>query len=178
MSNIGIIMDVFSTEQLEELLSRYMSAEMLAGPHGTKHALRTFMIAANILAEMPQADPAVVICASTWHDVGRRDDSGDPLHGFRGVPRVLEIMELIRNPDYPEPETGAWDIVKGKVANIVANHCFPGPGVGLDAQVVGDADRLDLLRMGPGKLDPSRLALDLSKDLIPWTLELLEDYGG
>ena len=177
MSNIGIIRDVFSTEQIEELLSKFMSSEMLAGPHGTKHALRTMLIAGKILAEMPEsADATVVMCASTLHDVGRVSDGSDPLHGFRGVPRVLEIMDLIRNPDYPEPETGAWEVVKGKVANIVANHCFPGFGVGIDAQVAGDADRLDILRMGPGKLDPSRLALNHSRDLIPWVLDLLKDY--
>lgn len=178
MSNIGIIRDVFSTEEIEALLSKFMSSEMLAGIHGTKHAFRTMLIAGKILAEIPHADPAVVICASTFHDVGRINDGHDPLHGFRGVPRVLEIMELIRNPDCPEPETGAWDVVKGKVANIVANHWLPGFGIGFDAQVVKDADRLDLLRMGPGKLDPSRLVLNHSRDLIPWVLELLKDYGG
>jgi len=178
VSNIGIIRDVFSTEQIEELLSKYMSADMLSGSHGTKHAFRTFMIAGKILAEMPQANPAVVMCASTFHDVGRINDGADLLHGFRGVPRVLAIMDLIRNPDYPEPVTGAWDVVKGKVANIVANHCFPGFGIGLDAQVVGDADKLDFVRMGPNKVDPSRLALDLSRELIPWVVELIKDYGG
>ncbi len=184
MSNIGIIMDVFSTEEIEELLSKYMTAEMLAGPHGTKHAFRTFMIAGKILAEMPRADPAVVICGSTFHDVGRIHDGADPLHGFRGVPRVLEIMEKIRNPDYPMLERNimgrcdAWDVVKGKVADIVAYHPYSaGFQITLSAQIVCDADRLDRIRMGPDAVDPSLLALDLSRELIPWVRDLVKEYG-
>jgi hypothetical protein len=179
VSDIGIIKDVFSTEQIGELLRVYMSDEMVAEGwmHGTKHAFRCMLIASRILKEIPQAEPAVVICAATFHDVGRVHDGADPLHGYRGVPRVLSIMDALKNPQYPNFQTGAWEVIKGKVAEIVAGHSFPGPGIGINAQVMRDANKLDRVRFGEDALDVSRLALDVSKELIGFALDLVDSTG-
>jgi len=127
-----------------------------------------------------RGDPTVVLCAATFHDIGRLDDSGDALHGYRGVPKALAIMDQILEPRERSWDfQAAWDCIKGKVACIVGHHCLPMKGLFFEQKVVMDADKLERYRLGEQNWpDPHRLGLDVSRNLMDWAKQLIMEQGG
>jgi HD superfamily phosphodiesterase len=176
-----VIQDVFGKEMLQAIfVHRMRYLELVNGPHGYMHGFRTMLIAGKINQELGNlGDPTVILCASTFHDIGRTDDSADALHGYRGVPRILSIMDSILEPRAKTTDyLRAWDVIKGKSAAIVAHHNQPIMGLSIEAKIVMDADKLEMYRTDPQLPDPLRLALDVSRNLIQWSRELILQQGG
>lgn len=175
-----MIKDVFGKESLLVIFEQCMGPDLARGTHGYMHGLRTMLIAGRINRQIAErGDPTVILCASTFHDVGRVDDSADALHGYRGVPKVLGIMDEILEPRQKTMDyLAAWNVIKGKVAAIVAHHNQPIMGMTIEAQIVMDADKLDMFRSGPQFPDLPRLALDESRNLLQWSRELILEQRG
>ncbi len=155
---------------LENLLnfaeSHMLNPELKDGIHGVKHWRRTAMIAdmINKRAFYPNDIMAapVIEMASVFHDIGRVSDAADPTHGYGGAGWLLKISTKnwdIRN----NIQATAW----GKVLDILIHHCEPGPGTFPEMQVVKDADKCDRFRLSEEGPDPSRLALNVTRDMLP-----------
>ena len=156
---------------LEDLLefaeSHMLAPELKDGIHGVKHWRRTAMIAEMIWDRSPWANRRkfalrVIQMAAVFHDIGRVSDKADATHGYGGAGWLLKITSKswdIRN----SIEADAW----GEVLDIIIHHCEPGPGTFPEMQIVKDADKCDRFRLSEEGPDPSRLALDVTRDMLP-----------
>lgn len=162
---------------LVEIARQHMLTPSLgAGIHGVSHIARTIRLAHMIHlahphliagARLDAGDCGLVLCGAAFHDIGRIDDGADSDHGLRAARQVLVAANEVA-VSLPEllPERSEQDVWKGKLLEIVFHHCEVGPGTFMDMKIVKDADRLDRFRLGPEALDPNRLALNVSRELI------------
>ncbi|MCK5612497.1 hypothetical protein KAR91_62065 [Candidatus Pacearchaeota archaeon] len=113
-------------------------------------------------------DAGLIMCGAAFHDIGRINDGADPDHGFRAARQVLVAANQVALslPEMLPVGRSEQDVWKGKLLDIVFHHCEFGPGTFIEMQICKDADRLDRFRLGPTALDPSRLALHVSEELM------------
>lgn len=155
---------------LDDLLnfaeSHMLNPELKDGIHGVKHWRRTAMIAEIITKDAvwasTESEQSMIRMSTVFHDMGRLNDSADPWHGYGGAGWLLKITSCshdLRN------KLSAKEF--GIVLDIIIHHCEPGPGTFLEMQVVKDADKCDRFRLSEEGPDPSRLALDVTRELLP-----------
>jgi len=123
----------------------------------------------------------VVGLGALLHDIGRVHDGKDLDHGFRGAPIAFKVAGNVfaSNQSAMATPKGFYGKMAelGKVCDIVARHCLPGPGDYLEMQIVKDADKLDRVRFGGVKsLDVNRLAWpDICVPIIDDAINLYEN---
>lgn len=149
---------------------------LATGIHGVGHMTRSIRLAHMIYQAHPNLIPGarlhagdcgLVLCAAALHDIGRLNDEADPEHGLRAARQVLVAANEVAVA-LPEllPGRSEQDVWKGKLLEMVFHHCEPGPGTFIEMKIAKDADKLDRFRLGPEALDPERLALHVSRELI------------
>jgi putative nucleotidyltransferase with HDIG domain len=133
--------------------------------HGAAHALRTKELARRIGA-VEGGDLLVIQAAALLHDIGRATPFSDPGHGERGAKLAAEILERLAVP-----------ADRALICEIVARHDDEDDGRGgpIELVVVKDADKLELVRIAPDFLDPSRLVTEEALRQVPYALSL--HYG-
>jgi HD superfamily phosphodiesterase len=105
-----------------------------SGSHGTEHVLRVYGYSQRLLAATPSARADVVGIAALLHDVGRGAD-GD--HAVCGA----IVAERILGATMPELE----DATKAAVVECILSHSERSRCCKLEAQILWDADKLDIL---------------------------------
>jgi hypothetical protein len=138
--------------------------------HGMKHALNTLSLAMSIADGMIKSegidiDLHALAAAALMHDIGRENIFSDPKHGERGAERAGEILSKLDVP---------WD--REKIMHLIAMHDredIDGESEPVELIVLRDADKLELLRIGPGYLDLSRL---VTREALALVEEVLDRY--
>jgi len=137
--------------------------------HGLKHAFNTLSVAMSIADGMIESDNIdidlhALAAAALMHDIGRENIFSDPEHGERGAERAEEILSKLDAP---------WD--REKIMYLIAMHDreeIDSDSEPVELIILRDADKLELLRIGPGYLDLSRLvtleALALVEEVLGW----------
>ncbi len=151
--------------------------------HGVGHTRRVTALALT-LSDRLGVEPwqrEAVLRAALWHDIGRTHDGGDHLHGGKSAGKAIGL--------------GLHRGLEGRVVeaalHAVSFHCtedrygeesaarLDDPGAGLLVfQVLKDADALDRVRFGPGRLDLRQLRLGPSRALVGDAWGLLEVLPG
>lgn len=143
-----------------------LNPELKDGIHGVKHWWRTAKIAEMIIKDQPWASiesvQSMIQTAAVFHDIGRINESNDPMHGYNGAGWLLKIASCSRDLIHTLAAK-EWGIV----LEIIIHHCEPGPGTFPEMQVVKDADKCDRFRLSEEGPDPKRLALDVTRELLP-----------
>jgi HD superfamily phosphodiesterase len=136
--------------------------------HGLLHALNTMELADRI-GRVEGGDVLVIGAAALMHDIGRENIFHDPGHGRRGAARAREILDRLDVPTDRE-----------LVCDIIARHDDPieREDQSIESAVVRDADRLELLRIGPDYLDLSRLITQEALRQVAHVLSLHYGSGG
>lgn len=131
-------------DRIQEEVKRIVGDEK---SHGLAHALNTMELAGRI-GRVEGGDLLVIGAAALMHDIGRENIFHDPGHGRRGADRAREILDRLQVPTDRE-----------LVCEIIARHDDPidEDDQSIECAVVRDADRLELLRIGPDYLDLSQL---------------------
>jgi 5'-deoxynucleotidase YfbR-like HD superfamily hydrolase len=123
--------------------------------HGMKHALNTLNYAMAIADRMREnrgvdIDRHALAAAALMHDIGRENIFFDPEHGKRGANRAGDILTELQAP---------WD--REKIMRLITLHDaeeVDEASEPVELTILRDADKLELLRIGPGYLDLGRLA--------------------
>ena len=152
-------------EELLEFAKHNMLNRLLAdGIHGVKHWERTAKIADMIWYklswEKPKRSRRIIQMAAVFHDIGRENDGADPDHGSMGEDWSGFIITGDLRRQFKKGELAA-------AGYIIGLHCDPSPGTSLEMKVVKDADKCDRFRLSEEGPDPSRLALDVTMELLP-----------
>lgn len=155
---------------LDDLLkfaeSHMLNPELKDGRHGVKHWRRTAMIAEMITKDAAWASiesvQSIIQTASVFHDIGRLHNDADPIHGYSGAGWLLKISG---SGDWLRKSLSSKEF--GIVLAIIIRHCKRGPGTFPEMRVVKDADKCDRFRLSEEGPDPSRLALDVTRELLP-----------
>lgn len=129
-------------KELSVIAGEYQASELgELSPHGRGHVCRTAILAQAIQLHVG-GDLQMIVAAALLHDIGRIDDKGDAMHGYRGVYYAIQAMM-----DPLWVNCVALNMAKkGMVTDIIIHHCEPGPGTFLEMQIVKDADKLDRVR--------------------------------
>lgn len=170
---------VWLEEEAARAVKRY---EERSGLHGVDHILRVCMFA-RLLAQklaLGESDRRLLFLAALYHDIGRKDDSPDPYHGFRGARMLREIPHTFCPKD------------EGLLSALIAAHPFRdgddedilsffGDFDGEDKNrfrlllsVLKDADALDRFRLSDQSLKAHLLRHEESRALIPAACELVQ----
>ena len=123
--------------------------------HGMDHALNTLDMAMLITDRMKKntggdIDIYALAAAALMHDIGRENIFFDPGHGERGADRAEEILVKL---------DVSWD--REKIMHLIALHDeqeIDETSEPVELIILRDADKLELLRIGPDYLDLDRLA--------------------
>lgn len=123
--------------------------------HGMDHAMNTLELAMLIAGMMKKneggdIDVPALAAAALMHDIGRENIFFDPGHGGRGAERAGDILTELGVP---------WD--REKIMHLVALHDeeeIDEESEPVELIILRDADKLELLRIGPDYLDLDRLA--------------------
>jgi len=123
--------------------------------HGMGHALNNLELAMSIANMMKKSgegdiDIHALAAAALMHDIGRENIFFDPGHGERGARRAGDILLRLDAP---------WD--REKIMRLIALHDEEEIDEGsepVELIILRDADKLELLRVGPDYLDLDRLA--------------------
>ena len=123
--------------------------------HGMDHALNTLelsMLIAGMVKKNEGGDIDVhaLAAAALMHDIGRENIFFDPGHGERGAQRAGDILMKLGAP---------WD--REKIMHLIALHDeeeIDEESEPMELIILRDADKLELLRIGPDFLDLNRLA--------------------
>ena len=138
--------------------------------HGMSHALNTLDFAMAIAAGLKERkggdiDLFVLAAAALMHDIGRENIFSDPRHGERGARRAGDILKKLGAP---------WD--REKIMHLIALHDerdIDEKSAPIELIILRDADKLELLRIGPDYLDLDRLA---TKEALALVGEVLARY--
>ena len=135
------------------------------GIHGRGHACRVLAWANHLARASAQDGQAVDLEAVRWaavlHDVRRVSDGPDPEHGARAAAWVREHAQQILPPGL-----GAETVER--IAYVVRWHVpddQDAPELTPELIVLKDADSLDRVRLGPGRLDVRYLRTSLAREL-------------
>lgn len=146
------------------------------GIHGIGHWKRTAILAYIIGSKtiMPEIEKDMVWATGLFHDLGRKDDSHDPYHGYRGVlPSALACSKLIGDR---QVEMDLKQV--GQMCECVARHQWQhNNDLPFWYDFVFDADKLELMRIRHDRLDPNRLYFNVSRELIPYAKKLQEEVA-
>ena len=115
---------------LTEIVKERM-AELQGSSHAFDHVQRVYDTA-MILAHKEAADVDLVQVGALLHDIGRI--VGDP-HAEHGVKLAKDILEQL---DYPIEK-------RAKILKIIAEHPLSAQPETLEAQIIWDADKIDLI---------------------------------
>lgn len=146
------------------------------GIHGISHVTRVLFWAdhlASLIAGPDSLRLPELRWAAVCHDVARENDGRDPEHGMRAAAWVREQLPLLR------PAATAH-VNLDLVAELCYWHLPPDrvtPRMTTELMILKDADALDRIRLGPYDLDPTRLRLARSHDLIEPAARLFEATG-
>ena len=157
--------DLSNFDEIEELMQNKTNL------HGINHIIRVLFNAYAIttLEGLSNEDRNIIIEAAKFHDIGRKHDGENEIHGEEGANIARTILE---NKGF-SPE----DI--DKICFIIKEHSLPKAKNEQDIQLLPenlrkqykyyldllkDADKLDRVRIGD--LDPSRLATNSAKRLV------------
>ncbi|MBN1883526.1 MAG: HD domain-containing protein [Deltaproteobacteria bacterium] len=138
--------------------------------HGMNHALNTLDFALAIADGLKRREGAdidlyALAAAALMHDIGRENIFFDPGHGGRGARRADDILTRLGAP---------WD--REKIMRLIALHdeegidCESEP---MELIILRDADKLELLRIGPDYLDLDRL---VTREALALVEEVLARY--
>jgi len=131
--------------------------------HGMKHALNTLSYAMAIADRLKEnrgvdIDRHALAAAALMHDIGRENIFFDPGHGERGAERAGDILAELDAP---------WD--REKIMRLITLHDeeeVDESSESVELIILRDADKLELLRIGPGYLDLGRLATGEAVSLV------------
>ena len=115
---------------LTEIVKERM-AELQGSSHAFDHVQRVYDTA-MILAHKESADVELVQVGAVLHDIGRI--IGDP-HAEHGVTLAKDILEQL---DYPIEK-------RAKILKIIAEHPLSAQPETPEAQIIWDADKIDLI---------------------------------
>ena len=147
--------------------------------HGIRHVERTCVLTVYIAKELRFSENEIRLCleAAKYHDIGRRDDSEDPQHGYRGAIEIPHICTDFSNRE------------KCLIAAVVAAHSlgdedcpriFREFGVSemefgkcrMYLSVLKDADALDRFRLNESSLRTKYLRNKISFSMIKAACEM------
>jgi uncharacterized protein len=107
--------------------------------HGWRHWMETAWFGLQLLSEVSDADPAVVLLFALLHDSRRHNDHDDPNHGRRAATLIPQLStKLLRLSD--RQATCLVDACEGHADGYTTTNATIG--------VCWDADRLGLWRIG------------------------------
>jgi hypothetical protein len=109
--------------------------------HGHEHAKRVALFAEMLACEYG-ADPLAAVVAAYCHDCGRVNDDKDPEHGKRSWARCAAAVSQ-RFPTVPME----------MLRTAIEEHPFGKISTEPLIAALWDADRIDLMRFGPNKLE-------------------------
>ncbi|PLW93010.1 MAG: hypothetical protein C0592_07865 [Marinilabiliales bacterium] len=111
--------------------------------------------------------------AAMVHDMGRVDDSKDPLHGLNSARKYLpKYKGLFRK--YGASETDLDEIAEA----ITMHSLYEEKNDNETLKILKDADALDRVRLHPHKPDPTFLRYSFTWSLVPAAAELLKFTEG
>lgn len=156
--------------------------------HGVSHTQRVHLHAQRLLEQLAwdPSDADLVLHAALWHDIGRRGDGVEPVHGASSVARADELglasdltparaavvrFAILRHslPDRDAPQQAAGLATSEDEARRLAD-----PECALQVLwLLKDADALDRVRLGFGECaDPRQLRHQETTALIPFAAAL------
>jgi putative nucleotidyltransferase with HDIG domain len=139
--------------------------------HGLAHTRRVTALAIA-LAERLGVEPwqrEAVLRAALWHDIGRTHDGGDHLHGGKSAGKVVGLG-LHRGLEPRVVEVALHAVTFHSTADRYGEESAaylvdPESGL-LVFKLLKDADALDRVRFGAGRLDEAQLRLAPSRGLV------------
>ena len=146
--------------------------------HGLGHIERTILQGGfcAMAEELPLADTQLLLECCSYHDVGRLDDSLDPLHGHRSAQRLAELTG--RSGEDLKVMQVAVDVHSrhdSDLPEIMARYAPADEArATLLTQLLKDADGLDRVRLGD--LNPKYLRRPSSRDRVELAQEVFERY--
>jgi len=140
------------------------------GIHGINHLLRVllFTIVIGNALELSGKNKNIICTSAIYHDIGRKNDNNDALHGLLSWRKIKPFIE-------EEFEKDDLNIIK----YVIENHCVPDETARKNIQnypiedktyaqyllsIVKDADSLDIIRLG--FFDKKYLNHEISKKII------------
>jgi hypothetical protein len=144
--------------------------------HGVGHTFRVMIHGFELAQELGVAawEREAVVRAALWHDIGRTFDGGDHFHGGKSAVVGLGL------------HAGLEPLVVETALHAATYHCvpdrygeetarfLPGAAGALRVfQILKDADALDRVRFGSGRLDERQLRLAASRGRLERACELV-----
>jgi uncharacterized protein len=135
--------------------------------HGVHHWQLVAWTGAELLREVPGADPDLVFCFALFHDSMRFNEHADPEHGLRGGELAVELLKESPNLGQTRLDT---------LADACTRHTSGDTSSDPSVAVCWDSDRLNLWRVGY-RPKPSYLSTGAAKlpQRIEWARRLQEE---
>lgn len=126
------------TKEIYDLLEQHMLSCMEDSAHDKEHIYRVLYNALEIAKTENEVDYDVLIAASMLHDIGRKEQFGDPslCHATVGAEKAVRFLT----------EKGFDEDFSRKVAHCIQTHRFRKSmqPESLEAKILFDADKLDV----------------------------------
>ena len=138
--------------------------------HGITHNYRTSVLAAylGIKDKLDEADFSILILASLYHDIGKKDDSFDPSHGMRSAKKLRSLKLNLSDADkiLLRAVITAHSVESSKMSEVLDMYGIKSK---LRAKrlirILKDADTLDKVRLTTG-IDSRYISSKEAKKLI------------
>ena len=163
---------------LDTLTGLKHEALFVSEMHGLGHIERTILQGGfcAMAEELPLADTQLLLECCSYHDVGRLDDSLDPLHGHRSAQKLAGLTG--RSGEDLKVMQVAVDVHSRHDSDLPEIMALYAPAdtarAGLLTQLLKDSDGLDRVRLGD--LNPKYLRRPASRDRVGLAQEVFERY--
>lgn len=163
---------------LDTLTNLKHEALFVSEMHGLGHIERTILQGGfcAMEEELQLADTELLLECCSYHDVGRLDDSLDPLHGHRSARKLADLTG--RSGEDLKAMQVAVDVHSRHDSDLPEIMALYAPAdtarAELLTQLLKDSDGLDRVRLGD--LNPRYLRRPTSRDRVGLAQEVFERY--
>ena len=151
--------------------------------HGVGHVRRVMVLGAIIAMQqrIPLYDARLLLYACAYHDIGRKNDAVDDLHGERGADMLTPGLFHASTDEMAcvKAAIAAHSTADGEIDRFIVKYCVPACMEGrcvFLSKCLKDADNLDRVRLGDLNLDYLRFSE--SKNLKALAEELFLEIRG